>query len=137
MKGRVLLGVGSRRHLPCVLGSSLGFCHRRYTRGMSTFVKMPNSPAPQQRWRLFEQLCGDRVRASDASWACGLSPAERLAVTDDLFVTVRAAHVAAGDWHQVEDRNWQESLRDRLRQVQAFQRFDEASRGTSPLADAG
>jgi len=109
----------------------------RYTDGMAEPVKTPDTLAPQQRWQLFDQLCGDRVRASDASWACGLSPTERLAVTDDLFVTVRAARVAAGDWHQVDDRNWQESLRDRLRQVQAFQRFDKVTRGTSPLADAG
>jgi hypothetical protein len=104
---------------------------------MAEDVTPPQPWAPQQRWQLFEQLCGDRVRASDTSWACGLSPAERLAVTDDLFVTVRAARVAAGDWHQVDDRNWQESLRDRLRQVQAFQRFDKVTCGTSPLADAG
>jgi hypothetical protein len=104
---------------------------------MGEFVKTPDTSALQRRWQLFEQLCGDRVRASDASWACGLSPAERLAVSDDLFVTVRAARLAAGDWHQVDDRNWQESLRDRLRQVQAFQQFDKATRGTSPLADAG
>ncbi|NQW46538.1 MAG: hypothetical protein HQ464_02085 [Planctomycetes bacterium] len=104
---------------------------------MAEDIAPPQPLAPQQRWQLFEQLCGNRVRASDASWACGLSPAERLAVTDDLFVTVRAARVAAGDWHQVDDRNWQESLRDRLRQVRAFQRFDKVARGTSPLADAG
>ena len=104
---------------------------------MSVVVKPSEPLAPQQRWRLFEQLCGDRVRANDASWARGLSPAERLAVTDDLFVTVRAARVAAGDWHQVDEHTWQESLHDRLRQVQAFQRFDRATRGTSPLADAG
>ena len=104
---------------------------------MAGDVKTPDTPATQQRWDLFEQLCGDRVRASDASWASGLSPAERLAVADDLLVTVRAARIAAGDWQQVDDRNWQESLRDRLRQLQAFQRFDKATRGTSPLADAG
>jgi len=104
---------------------------------MSSVVNIAGTPAPQQRWRLFEAMCGDRVRASDASWASALSPAERLAVADDLLVTVRAARIAAGDWQEVDDRNWQESLRDRLRQVQAFRRFDKATRGTSPLADAG
>ena len=85
---------------------------------------------------LFEQLCGEKVRASDAAWVHGLLPAERVAVADDLFVTVRAARVAAGDWQQVDDRAWQETLSDRIHQVRAFRRYDEALRGSSPLADA-
>ena len=91
---------------------------------------------PTHRWQLFEELCGEKVRISDAAWVLGLLPAERLAVADDLFVTVRAARVAAGDWHQVDARAWQETLSDRIQQVQAFRRYDEALHGTSPLADA-
>jgi hypothetical protein len=98
----------------------------------------PTEPlAPTHRWQLFEQLCGEKVRASDAAWVHRLLPAERVAVADDLFVTVRAARVAAGDWQQVDARAWQETLSDRIQQVRAFRRYDEALRGTSPLADAG
>jgi len=104
---------------------------------MNAFGTPPTSPDPRERWQLFEHLCGDRVRASDAAWARGLSPAERLAVADDLFVTVRAARIAAGDWQQVDERSWQDSLRDRLRQVHFFRRFDKVTSGTSPVADAG
>ncbi len=85
---------------------------------------------------MFEALCGDRVRASDAAWALGLSAAERLALVDDLFLTVRAARRDAGDWPRVDDFAWQETLRDRIRQVESFRRFDEASRGTRPVANA-
>jgi len=92
--------------------------------------------APTHRWQLFEQLCGEKVRTSDVAWVRGLLPAERMAVADDLFVTVRRARVAAGDWQQVDDRAWQETLSDRIQQVQAFRRYDEALHGTSPLADA-
>lgn len=92
--------------------------------------------SPRQRWELFESLCGDRARASDAAWARGLSPGERLAVVDDLFLTVRAARRAAGDWRQVDDLAWQQTLEDRIRQVAAFRRFDEATGGTRPVADA-
>ena len=104
---------------------------------MAEDITPPEPWAPQQSWHLFEQLCGARVRASDASWNHGLSPAQRLTLADDLFATVRGARIAAGDWQQVDDRNWQESLRDRLRQVQAFQRFDKVTGGTSPLANTG
>ena len=98
----------------------------------------PTEPlAPTHRWQLFEQLCGEKVRASDAAWVHGLLPAERVAVADELFVTVRAARVAAGDWQQVDARAWQETLSDRIQQVRAFRRYDEALRGTSSLADAG
>jgi hypothetical protein len=97
----------------------------------------PALPPARQRWEQFEHLCGTKVRASDASWASGLSPAERLAVVDDLLGTIRAARIAAGDWQQVDDRAWRETLSDRIRQVEAFKRFDEANRGTRPVADAG
>lgn len=43
---------------------------------------------------VFEQLYGDRARASDTVWARSLLPAERLAVVDDLLMTVRSARVA-------------------------------------------
>ena len=99
-------------------------------------VSHPVVPPARQRWEQFEHLCGTQVRASDASWARGLSPAERLAVVDDLLGTIRAVRVAAGDWQQVDDRAWRETLSDRIRQVEAFQRLDEASRGTRPVADA-
>jgi len=59
-----------------------------------------------------------------------------LAVVDDLLGTIRAARIAAGDWQQVDDRAWRETLSDRIRQVEAFKRFDEANRGTRPVADA-
>lgn len=104
---------------------------------MSNDSESSATVSPRQRWEVFEKLCGDRVRASDASWARGLSPAERMAVADDLFMTVRAARVGAGDWQQVDDLAWHETLNDRVRQVQAFRRFDEATHGTRPVADAG
>ena len=102
---------------------------------MSADSPPPDAIAPHQRWQLFETLCGERVRASDAEWAGGLSAAERLAVADDLFVTVREARRAAGDWQQVDDRAWQVTLEARMLEVEAFQRLDEATRGSSPLAD--
>lgn len=92
--------------------------------------------APRQRWDLFESLCGDRVRASDAAWCRSLSPAERLAVTDDLFQTVRAARRAAGDWDEVEARAWHSDLVARDRFVAAFQAFDRATHGTGTAHDA-
>lgn len=85
---------------------------------------------------MFESLCGERVRASDAAWARGLSAADRLALVDDLFLTVRAARRDAGDWLRVDDLAWKETLCDRIRQVESFRRFDEASRGTGPVANA-
>jgi hypothetical protein len=95
------------------------------------------SASPRQRWELFEQLCGDRARASDTAWARSLPPAERLAVVDDLLMTVRSARVAAGDWQHVDDLAWRETLNERLLQVQAFRRLDEAMRGTGTVANAG
>jgi hypothetical protein len=122
--GQVLAEIRSRPHF-----SSYNF--------RMTLDDAPTEPlAPTHRWQLFEQLCGEKVRISDAAWVLGLLPAERLAVADDLFVTVRAARVAAGDWQQVDARAWQETLSDRIQQVRAFRRYDEALRGTSPLADA-
>ena len=91
----------------------------------------------QRRWDLFEAICGDRVRAGDAAWAATLSPAERLAVADDLLTTIRAVRVAAGDWQAVDDRAWCETLAERNRQVAAFRRLDEVTHGSGPVADAG
>lgn len=93
--------------------------------------------SPRRRWELFEELCGDRVRAADASWTRSLPPAERLAVVDDLLMTVHSARVAAGDWQAIDDRAWRETLEERVRQVWAFRRLEEASHGTAPMADAG
>ena len=95
------------------------------------------SVSPRQRWELFEQLYGDRARASDTAWALSLLPAERLAVVDDLLMTVRSARVAAGDWQHVDDLAWRETLNERLVQVQAFHRLGEAMRGTGTVANAG
>lgn len=91
----------------------------------------------QRRWDLFEAICGDRVRAGDAAWAASLSPAERLAVADDLLTTIRGVRVAAGDWQAVDDRAWCETLAERDRQVAAFRRLDEVTHGSGPVADAG
>ncbi len=91
----------------------------------------------RRRWDLFEAICGDRVRADDAAWAAALSPAERLAVADDLLTTIRAVRVAAGDWEAVDNRAWCETLAERDRQVAAFRRLDEVTHGTGPVADAG
>ena len=122
--GQVLAEIRSRPHV-----SSYNF-------RMTSNDASPEPLAPTHRWQLFEELCGEKVRISDAAWVLGLLPAERLAVADDLFVSVRAARVAAGDWQQVDARAWQETLSDRIQQVRAFRRYDEALRGTSPLADA-
>jgi hypothetical protein len=92
---------------------------------------------PRERWQTFESLCGERVRAGDAAWAAGLSPAARLAVADDLLTTIRAARVAAGDWQAVDDRAWRETLEARELQLRAFRRLDEVAHGTGPVADAG
>lgn len=91
----------------------------------------------QRRWDVFEAICGDRVRAGDVAWAASLSPAERLAVADDLLSTIRAVRVAAGDWQAVDDRAWCETLTERDRQVAAFRRLDEVTHGSGPVADAG
>lgn len=77
------------------------------------------------------------MRASDVAWAAGLSPAARVAVADDLLTTIRAVRVAAGDWHEVDDRAWRETLDERNLLVSAFRRLDEVTHGTGPLADAG
>lgn len=108
----------------------------RYARLMDHEITRATVHPARQRWEQFVYLYGTQVRGSDASWALGLSPAERLAVVDDLLGTIQAARIAAGDWQQVDDRAWRETLSDRIRQVEAFQRLDEASRGTRPVADA-
>jgi len=91
---------------------------------------------PRQRWDLFESLCGNRVRASDAAWCRSLTPPERLAVADDLFLTIRAARTAAGDWEAIEARAWQADLAARDVLVAAFRAFDQARHGTGPDRDA-
>jgi hypothetical protein len=104
---------------------------------MSTSPTPPDAFAPRERWHRFEALAGERVRDSDATWAGALSPAERLAVADDLFVTVRDVRLAAGDWQQVDDRAWEATLTARIHDVAAFRRLDEVNRGSSPLANPG
>jgi hypothetical protein len=93
--------------------------------------------APPGRWNLFQALAGERVRASDAAWAGALSPRERLAVADDLLVTVRHVRLAAGDWQEIDDRAWEATLAARIHDVAAFRRLDEANLGSSPLANPG
>ena len=100
-------------------------------------AKLARAFPNQRRWDLFEAICGERVRAGDAAWAATLSPAERLAVADDLLTTIRAVRVAAGDWQAVDDRAWCETLAERNRQVAAFRRLDEVTHGSGPVADAG
>jgi len=104
---------------------------------MATDTPPTDALAPRDRWNLFETLAGERVRASDAAWARGLSPAQRLAVADDLFVTVRDVRRAAGDWQEIDDRAWEATLAARIHDVAAFRRLDEANRGSSPLANPG
>ncbi|MCX7403641.1 MAG: hypothetical protein NTY87_11205 [Planctomycetia bacterium] len=93
--------------------------------------------APHQNWKLFRQTWEDRVVASDASWNSGLTPTDRLTVTDDLFDTIRSARLATNDWQQVDECAWQDALAERLRMVEAFRRFDEAQRGITSPRDAG
>jgi hypothetical protein len=104
---------------------------------MSTSPTPPDAFAPRERWHRFEALAGERVRASDAAWAEALSPAQRLAVADDLFVTVRDVRRAAGDWQEIDDRAWEATLAARIFELAAFRRFDEVNRGSSPLANPG
>jgi hypothetical protein len=92
---------------------------------------------PRQRWERFEALCGEIIRARDAAWAAGLSPTARLAVADDLFTTIRAVRVAAGDWQAVDDNAWRETRAERMLQVEAFRRLDEVTDGTGPVANPG
>lgn len=91
--------------------------------------------APRQDWSLFEAVWGDRVAASDAAWAAGLTPDARLAVVDDLFATVRAARLAGGDWAAVDEQAWKAALDERLAMVQAFRSLDEVRRGTAAPRD--
>ena len=84
-----------------------------------------------------ESLFGQRIRASDAAWARGLSAADRLAIVEELFGAVRTAHESAGDWPAVDAHAWEETLAERRRLVTAFHRLDEVTRGRTPLADAG
>ena len=118
------------------IGETAFFC-TMYTCEMVQHSGTSGLASPRQRWELFEQLYGDRARASDTAWALSLLPAERLAVVDDLLMTVRSARVAAGDWQHVDDLAWRETLNERLVQVQAFHRLDEAMRGTGTVANAG
>jgi hypothetical protein len=80
---------------------------------------------------------GTFVRASDTAWAKTLSPADRLAIVEDLFGVAYAAHERAGDWGAVDDLAWRETLAERRRLAAAFHRLDEVQRGCTPLADAG
>jgi hypothetical protein len=109
----------------------------RYDYGMASETRPADLLAPPGRWQLFETLAGERVRASDAAWAGGLSPAQRLAVADDLFVTVRDVRHAAGDWQEIDDRAWEATLAARIFELAAFRSFDEVNRGSSPLANPG
>ena len=86
---------------------------------------------------MFDERFGARARASDAAWAESLSPAARLALVEELLEAVRSAHTAAGDWHIVDERAWNDSLAERRRAVAAFHRLDEVRGGWSPPADAG
>ena len=104
---------------------------------MATDTPPPDAVAPRDRWQLFEALAGERVRASDVAWAGALSPAQRLAVADDLLVTVRDVRLAAGDWQEIDDRAWEATLAARIHDVAAFRRLDEANLGISPLANPG
>ena len=96
-----------------------------------------DSLASWQRWGLLEERFGTFVRASDTAWAKTLSPADRLAIVEDLFGVAYAAHERAGDWAAVDDLAWRETLAERRRLAAAFHRLDEVQRGCTPLADAG
>ena len=109
----------------------------RYACGMASETRPADLLAPLGRWQLFEALAGERVRASEAAWVGALSPAQRLAVADDLFVTVRDVRRAAGDWQEIDDRAWEATLAARIFEIAAFRSFDEANRGSSPLANPG
>ena len=79
------------------------------------------------RWAEFDRRYGDRARASDAAWATSLSPAERIAIVEDLFATVRGVHETTGDWGDVDARAWHETLEQRRRFVTAFANYGEAT----------
>ena len=95
------------------------------------------SLASWQRWGLLDERYGALIRASDTAWAKTLSPADRLAIVEELLGVARAAHERAGDWGAVDDRAWRETLAERRRLAAAFHRLDEVQRGCTPLADAG
>ena len=109
----------------------------RYAYAMASETRPSDLLAPRDRWNLFEALAGERVRASAAAWAAALSPAQRLAVADDLCVTVRDVRRAAGDWQEIDDRAWEATLAARIFELAAFRRLDEVNRGSSPLANPG
>lgn len=88
-------------------------------------------------WRLFDSRFGRQIRASDAAWARGLSPTERLGLVEELYGTARRAHEQSADWHTVERLAWRETLAERQRFVAALDRPKEAARGRSTVADAG
>jgi hypothetical protein len=93
--------------------------------------------AAVQRWGLLDERFGALARASDTAWAKTLSPADRVAIVEDLFGVAYAAHERAGDWGAVDDLAWRETLAERRRLAAAFHRLDEVQRGCTPLADAG
>jgi hypothetical protein len=97
------------------------------------------APVSVSRWAEFERLFGDRARSSDAAWATNLRPAERVALVEDLFATIRGVHEANGDWADIDAAAWRETLEERVRFVTAFGNYREAGadgrRGV--VADAG
>jgi len=132
-----LTAAANRPDLAPDLVAGTFFGSPRYSCRMATDTPPPDAVAPRDRWQLFEALAGERVRASDVAWAGALSPAQRLAVADDLLVTVRDVRLAAGDWQEIDDRAWEATLAARIHDVAAFRRLDEANLGSSPLANPG
>jgi len=84
---------------------------------------------PGPRWELFDQEWGDRARSADAEWGRGLSAAERMAIVDDLFCTIRSARRSDGEWAAIDARAWEETLVERDRLVAAFHAWDESRSG--------
>lgn len=87
-------------------------------------------------WRLFDSQFGRQARAAEATWARSLSPSDRMAIVEDLYLTARQVHERAADWHTVESVAWKRTLGERQRFVAALHRLRETARGPTPLADA-
>ena len=140
--GGIATPVGGHAHPP---GSESGHCvERLFLRRFAQYHSVMNDdlanrvvPASTHRWGLLEKRFGTRVRASDTAWATTLSPADRLAIVEELFGVVYKAHEHAGDWSAVDELAWRETLAERRRLTAAFHRLDEVQRGCTRLADAG
>lgn len=77
--------------------------------------------APKQDWAYYEMRC----RESDAQRLRALTPADRFALSADLFnLQWIARQQAPGQWQRLDERRWQEKLALRARMADAYKKLD-------------